>query len=779
MSETLQETWERRISKEIAFKLRDAIENEDKEALANSFKEVVNYININFSDLVEDDYEFSSLQDDAETLGPEDDDDQFDYALDRLYDYLDSNKIWLPIQALDEQVKIKNESVEDYNETDIPDKLRDLLLGLRYQGYMWPEKINDTFTATLIHSISYGPSRSKKLEAIQSKLIKAIETAGFTDVKVKAYERRCKDASIFLTSLYNGSTERVSYSVPGDKGYLSIIECAISLSSPTQEDIKDTHTMNESVDLLENFKVSRFSIIAGDEEGQTESVYDCEYTEEAINKYNEIKDNYNICYIYDNEVGEQIEQQEIDNWMVAMEYETGSDFIELDEDLFEDIDHESYVCKIIYVTTDYKVSEEDYYDSLEADNRIEELKQLTDEELEQDDIYAYVQLEDDEVLEYYISDLADYTRVRNIIDNGFDEDEFEDDGFQDDNRLDYLRRKEEVMPLDKEERYELTFGSEDDEDLEEDFNDDIAEKSALKRIEVNEDNLNKYYYNQKGNIYYKNPDTGKYEVVDGFDTSDILNAIHNGIEFIYVDGMERNINESSEGDQIAQDYIDSKNANYEADKETTREVRKELAKQGIATNEDGEPINETINVREALNDMDKELDQPHLLNLYDAISLSVDEKKELVEMISTKKGVKQISKYLNSKYKLDEDIEEEEDIEDISHLVFDVHVGDGKFIEEFEVSSIDEIDHYFKLIKDTHEAEMFNYHSDYWGTAEDYQNQNISLIESLSPYIGKKVYIEYEDGDIKGTLLGIAIDTQYNSISHTRIILDSIEDYNF
>ena len=56
-----------------------------------------------------------------------------------------------------------------------------------------------------------------------------------------------------------------------------------------------------------------------------------------------------------------------------------------------------------------------------------------------------------------------------------------------------------------------------------------------------------------------------------------------------------NIKESVEGDQIAQDTIDSKNANYEADKETTREVRKELARQGIATDENGTPLTESVN----------------------------------------------------------------------------------------------------------------------------------------------------------------------------------------
>lgn len=41
------------------------------------------------------------------------------------------------------------------------------------------------------------------------------------------------------------------------------------------------------------------------------------------------------------------------------------------------------------------------------------------------------------------------------------------------------------------------------------------------------------------------------------------------------------IEESVEGDKIAQDYIDSKNANYEADKQADREAKVELAKQGI------------------------------------------------------------------------------------------------------------------------------------------------------------------------------------------------------
>lgn len=111
LDENLNEKWEKKINKELAFKLRDAIENEDKEVLVQAFKEVVEYIGQQYPELVEDDYEYSSLLDDAEMLGAEDDDDQFDYVLSNLYDFLDSNDIWLPIRSLDENKKL-TESLE-------------------------------------------------------------------------------------------------------------------------------------------------------------------------------------------------------------------------------------------------------------------------------------------------------------------------------------------------------------------------------------------------------------------------------------------------------------------------------------------------------------------------------------------------------------------------------------------------------------------------------------------------------------------------------------------
>lgn len=93
-----------------------------------------------------------------------------------------------------------------------------------------------------------------------------------------------------------------------------------------------------------------------------------------------------------------------------------------------------------------------------------------------------------------------------------------------------------------------------------------------------------------------NPKTKTYSVGQ-FTISDPRYKTYNGKDF------ERTLNtlkdlgyveESVEGDAKAQEYIDSKNDNFEKDKETTREVRKELAKQGIATDEQGKPIGEEL-----------------------------------------------------------------------------------------------------------------------------------------------------------------------------------------
>ena len=82
---------------------------------------------------------------------------------------------------------------------------------------------------------------------------------------------------------------------------------------------------------------------------------------------------------------------------------------------------------------------------------------------------------------------------------------------------------------------------------------------------------------------------------------------------------------------------------------------------------------------------------------------------------------------------------------------------------------------YTTLVTNTSEAEKFNYRSDYWGDASTYQQDNVDLITELEPYVGKLVQIGYGEDGIVGTLKGIAIDRQYNSISHTTVVLEDIK----
>lgn len=87
------------------------------------------------------------------------------------------------------------------------------------------------------------------------------------------------------------------------------------------------------------------------------------------------------------------------------------------------------------------------------------------------------------------------------------------------------------------------------------------------------------------------------------------------------------------------------------------------------------------------------------------------------------------------------------------------------------------IDQYFKLCKTFNQVERFNFHSDYWGDEGEYQEDNLQLFETLENNIGINNYAKMKNnGDVYvGKLLGIAIDKQYNSVSHTRVVFDEFK----
>lgn len=115
---------------------------------------------------------------------------------------------------------------------------------------------------------------------------------------------------------------------------------------------------------------------------------------------------------------------------------------------------------------------------------------------------------------------------------------------------------------------------------------------------------------------------------------------------------------------------------------------------------------------------------------------------------------------------------EGEDIEDITYL-FDRWDWEVAPVTAEELG----MDYsYFKLVTSVNEAERFNYHSDYWGRAEDYQNDAVEVMTDFEPYVGKTVKVSFEDEeDAKGetfVVKGMLIDKQYNSLSHLRILVE-------
>lgn len=91
---------------------------------------------------------------------------------------------------------------------------------------------------------------------------------------------------------------------------------------------------------------------------------------------------------------------------------------------------------------------------------------------------------------------------------------------------------------------------------------------------------------------------------------------------------------------------------------------------------------------------------------------------------------------------------------------------------EVEVVTEKEIEtNYYSIVRSVQEAKEFNYHSDYWGSAEQYQEDNVELVRSLESYIGSEILINFDDGDLEAKLEGVAIDKQYNSLSHTKILI--------
>ena len=113
---------------------------------------------------------------------------------------------------------------------------------------------------------------------------------------------------------------------------------------------------------------------------------------------------------------------------------------------------------------------------------------------------------------------------------------------------------------------------------------------------------------------------------------------------------------------------------------------------------------------------------------------------------------------------------ESEQLKDINWLLNDYDI---------DITTKEELgsDYYYrKLVTNVDEAEKFNYHSDYWGDADSYQEDMVNLMYQIEPYINKNVIIDIDGESYKYKLLGVLIDKQYNSISHAELLIEEISD---
>lgn len=129
-------------------------------------------------------------------------------------------------------------------------------------------------------------------------------------------------------------------------------------------------------------------------------------------------------------------------------------------------------------------------------------------------------------------------------------------------------------------------------------------------------------------------------------------------------------------------------------------------------------------------------------------------------------------KYDNSFNETEDEKNEDSNVEDITWLLDDT---DWK-VDITTNERLGSDRSYRTLVKNVHDAETFNYHSDYWGSADGYQEENVNFMEQLEPYIDKVVKVTFEDGtEQKFKVLGLLIDRQYNSIGHSEILVEEVK----
>lgn len=103
-------------------------------------------------------------------------------------------------------------------------------------------------------------------------------------------------------------------------------------------------------------------------------------------------------------------------------------------------------------------------------------------------------------------------------------------------------------------------------------------------------------------------------------------------------------------------------------------------------------------------------------------------------------------------------ITEAENVENIDWLFYSY--DDLDFIDKEHLGS-DAV--YHTLLTSVQDAKEYNYHSDYWGNADEYQEKAVNLLSDVEPLVGKLCEYDVDDTTYTVEVKGVYIDDQYNS----------------
>ena len=106
---------------------------------------------------------------------------------------------------------------------------------------------------------------------------------------------------------------------------------------------------------------------------------------------------------------------------------------------------------------------------------------------------------------------------------------------------------------------------------------------------------------------------------------------------------------------------------------------------------------------------------------------------------------------------------------------FDCYMNDEAIDDIFTEDELGSEMKYHTLLRTIRDAEKYNYHSDYWGDADTYQEKAIDTVSRYTKYVNKEVIIPYDDDNqLHVKILGFLIDNKYNG-HPLKILIEEIK----